>query len=71
MGGLKLTDSNDNPAVGAESRRSGSTGTSIQFQTENTTGVHSFRDKLGSMPQPLQVKGRPQGLKLKVNQHTL
>ncbi|KAL8088014.1 hypothetical protein AgCh_037962 [Apium graveolens] len=63
--GLKLTDGNDNPTVGAESRRSGSTGTSIEFQTGNTTGVHSLRDKIEKMPQPLQIKGRRQGLKLK------
>ncbi|KAK1389096.1 Protein IQ-DOMAIN 1 [Heracleum sosnowskyi] len=63
--GLNLRDVIDNFAVGAGSRRSGSTGTSIEFQTGITTGVDSFRDKMGSMPQPLQVKGRPQGLKLK------
>ncbi|KAK1389106.1 hypothetical protein POM88_017284 [Heracleum sosnowskyi] len=67
--GLNLRDVIDNFAVGAGSRRSGSTGTSIEFQTWITTGVDSFRDKMGSMPQPPQVKGRPQGLKLKVNQH--
>ncbi|KAK1389099.1 hypothetical protein POM88_017277 [Heracleum sosnowskyi] len=63
--GLKLRDVIDNFVVGAGSRRSGYTGTSIEFQTGITTGVDSFRDKMGIMPQPLQVKGRHQGLKLK------
>ncbi|KAL8147920.1 hypothetical protein AgCh_005300 [Apium graveolens] len=45
IAGLKLTDGNDNRSVGTESRRSGSTGTSIEFQIGNATGVHFLETK--------------------------
>lgn len=68
MKGLNLIDDNHELDAGTESRRSESVGTSREVQTGYSTGVHSFKDENGSsMPQPVQLKCRPQVLKLKVN----
>ncbi|KAL8131973.1 hypothetical protein AgCh_007757 [Apium graveolens] len=55
--GLSLMECKEEFAVGAESKRSESVGTSIEVQTGNST-LHSFQEENESLPQQVQHKGR-------------